>query len=55
MEVNVVIDGEVFIWIFIISNYVVKKKIVLENVGVKVFVISGEKYINLYEMFDVLG
>ncbi|HDR4897864.1 TPA: RibD family protein, partial [Bacillus cereus] len=27
----------------------------LENAGVKIFVTSGEKHINLYEMLDVLG
>ena len=32
-----------------------RKKKALENVGVKVFVTSGEKHINLHEMLDVLG
>ncbi|HDR4902777.1 TPA: RibD family protein, partial [Bacillus cereus] len=27
----------------------------LENAGVKIFVTSGEKHINLYEMLDILG
>ena len=37
------------------SNHAAKKKIALENAGVKVFVTSGEKHINLHEMLDVLG
>lgn len=32
-----------------------RKKKALENAGVKIFVTSGEKHINLYEMLDVLG
>ena len=32
-----------------------RKKKALENAGVKVFVTSGEKHINLHEMLDVLG
>ena len=32
-----------------------RKKIALENAGVKVFVTSREKHINLHEMLDVLG
>ena len=32
-----------------------RKKIALENAGVKVFVTSREKHINLHKMLDVLG
>ena len=55
MEANVVTDGEAPTWIFTTSNHAVEKKQALENAGVKVFVTSGEKHINLYEMLDVLG
>ena len=54
MEANVVTDGEAPTWIFTTSNHAAKK-IALENAGVKVFVTSGEKHINLHEMLDVLG
>ncbi|AKR10261.1 riboflavin biosynthesis protein RibD [Bacillus cereus BAG1X2-3] len=55
MEANVVTDGEAPIWIFTTSNHAAEKKKALENAGVKVFVTSGEKHINLHEMLDVLG
>ena len=55
MEANVVTDGEAPTWIFTTSNHAAKKKKALENAGVKVFVTSGEKHINLHEMLDVLG
>ncbi|EPC8418312.1 bifunctional diaminohydroxyphosphoribosylaminopyrimidine deaminase/5-amino-6-(5-phosphoribosylamino)uracil reductase RibD [Bacillus wiedmannii] len=55
MEANVVTDREAPTWIFTTSNHAAEKKKALENAGVKVFVTSGEKHINLYEMLDVLG
>ncbi|MDA1532462.1 MULTISPECIES: bifunctional diaminohydroxyphosphoribosylaminopyrimidine deaminase/5-amino-6-(5-phosphoribosylamino)uracil reductase RibD [unclassified Bacillus cereus group] len=55
MEANVVTDGEAPTWIFTTNNHAAEKKKALENAGVKVFVTSGEKHINLYEMLDVLG
>ncbi|HDR4371228.1 bifunctional diaminohydroxyphosphoribosylaminopyrimidine deaminase/5-amino-6-(5-phosphoribosylamino)uracil reductase RibD [Bacillus cereus] len=55
MEANVVTDGEAPTWIFTTNNHAAKKKKALENAGVKVFVTSGEKHINLHEMLDVLG
>ncbi|WP_368906307.1 bifunctional diaminohydroxyphosphoribosylaminopyrimidine deaminase/5-amino-6-(5-phosphoribosylamino)uracil reductase RibD [Bacillus wiedmannii] len=55
MEANVVTDREAPTWIFTTSNHAAGKKKALENAGVKVFVTSGEKHINLYEMLDVLG
>ncbi|MCC2377147.1 bifunctional diaminohydroxyphosphoribosylaminopyrimidine deaminase/5-amino-6-(5-phosphoribosylamino)uracil reductase RibD [Bacillus wiedmannii] len=55
MEANVVADREAPTWIFTTSNYAAEKRKALENAGVKVFVTSGEKHINLYEMLDVLG
>lgn len=55
MEANVVTDREAPTWIFTTSNHATEKKKALENAGVKVFVTSGEKHINLYEMLDVLG
>ena len=54
MEANVVTDREAPTWIFTTSNHAEEKK-ALENAGVKVFVTSGEKHINLHEMLDVLG
>ncbi|CRG02356.1 riboflavin biosynthesis protein RibD [Streptococcus pneumoniae] len=55
MEANVVTDREAPTWIFTTSNHAEEKKKALENAGVKVFVTSGEKHINLHEMLDVLG
>ena len=55
MEANVVTDREAPTWIFTTNNHAAEKKKALENAGVKVFVTSGEKHINLYEMLDVLG
>ncbi|WP_410982675.1 bifunctional diaminohydroxyphosphoribosylaminopyrimidine deaminase/5-amino-6-(5-phosphoribosylamino)uracil reductase RibD [Bacillus cereus] len=55
MEANVVTDGEAPTWIFTTDNHAEEKRKALENAGVKVFVTSGEKHINLHEMLDVLG
>ncbi|AAY60312.1 bifunctional diaminohydroxyphosphoribosylaminopyrimidine deaminase/5-amino-6-(5-phosphoribosylamino)uracil reductase RibD (plasmid) [Bacillus cereus] len=55
MEANVVTDVEAPTWIFTTSNHAAEKRKALENAGVKVFVTSGEKHINLHEMLDVLG
>ncbi|MGH1049520.1 bifunctional diaminohydroxyphosphoribosylaminopyrimidine deaminase/5-amino-6-(5-phosphoribosylamino)uracil reductase RibD [Bacillus cytotoxicus] len=55
MESKVIMDGEAPTWIFTTNNHAVAKRQALENAGVKVFVTSGEKHINLHEMLDSLG
>ncbi|WP_139371957.1 bifunctional diaminohydroxyphosphoribosylaminopyrimidine deaminase/5-amino-6-(5-phosphoribosylamino)uracil reductase RibD [Bacillus anthracis] len=55
MEANVVTDGEAPTWIFTTSNHAEEKRKALEHAGVKVFVTSEEKHVNLHEMLDVLG
>ncbi|TCJ77192.1 UNVERIFIED_ORG: diaminohydroxyphosphoribosylaminopyrimidine deaminase/5-amino-6-(5-phosphoribosylamino)uracil reductase [Bacillus cereus] len=55
MKSKVVTDGEAATWIFTTNNHDAVKKQALEHAGVKVFVTSGEKHINLHEMLDILG
>ena len=54
MEANVVTDGELLPG-YLQQVIMQRKKIALENAGVKVFVTSREKHINLHKMLDVLG
>ncbi|MEH7221518.1 bifunctional diaminohydroxyphosphoribosylaminopyrimidine deaminase/5-amino-6-(5-phosphoribosylamino)uracil reductase RibD, partial [Bacillus toyonensis] len=55
VESKVVTDGEAPTWIFTTHNSAADKKHALEKLGVKIFVTSGNKHVNLQEMLDVLG
>ena len=55
VESKVVTDREAPTWIFTTHNSAADKKHVLENLGVKIFITSGKKHVNLQEMLDVLG
>ncbi len=55
IEAKVVTDKEAPTWIFTTSNHDGEKRKQLEEKGVKVFVTSGEKHVNLSEMLEIVG
>ncbi|WML43147.1 bifunctional diaminohydroxyphosphoribosylaminopyrimidine deaminase/5-amino-6-(5-phosphoribosylamino)uracil reductase RibD [Neobacillus sp. PS3-40] len=52
---KVVTDLKAPTWIFTTKNYDVDKKQKLENAGIKVFVTSGTKHVDLQETLEILG
>ncbi|KSU87802.1 bifunctional diaminohydroxyphosphoribosylaminopyrimidine deaminase/5-amino-6-(5-phosphoribosylamino)uracil reductase RibD [Priestia flexa] len=55
LDAKVVTDKQAPTWIFTTSNYDDRKRKSLEEQGVKVFVTSGEKHVNLSQMLEIVG
>jgi diaminohydroxyphosphoribosylaminopyrimidine deaminase/5-amino-6-(5-phosphoribosylamino)uracil reductase len=55
MESRVITDEQAPTWIFTTHNHDADKKRALESAGIKVFVTSGEKHVNLQETLEILG